>query len=317
MDATKLAKLNEEFAIFKEMIAEIFSVTTNEDVLSTTFINPTKFIMVMSHRVVLMFNHFANSNIYQFLVGIAIIGIILYTVIGLCDENNVYKGIDWFSTRVIRKIIFLIICLILIFSMHAIVYSILSLFRFIVYFILDVTDSDATLPSLVNTFNAEEIAYRILDKEKILDGVALIDETIARSKEASLRELYHTPWLVSWISNIGLIVVVLITSMKLLIYSSIYVVSISDIILGIKKSRFLSYTKIIISLAFQFTVIALILYFYKITCYPYLNKILADVMSAGADYFKIAMIFVAVRCSEFILILLSGIIANRAFGVKD
>lgn len=316
MDAEKLAQLEKNFAIFRDMIAEIFSVSTNEDMLSVSFTNPSNLIMVMSHRIVLMFNAFTKTDIYQFIVGLAIISIILYFVVGLCEENNIYRKIDILSSRIMKKIVILTIVFILIISMHAIIYTILSLFRFVVYFILDVTDHDSSVPSLIGTFDANEIAYKILDKEKVFDGSALIDETIARTKESGLRNLYFIPWLIAWVSNLGLVIVVLYNSILILIYSGVYVLSLSDIILGLRKSRFLAYTKNIISLAFRFTIISLILYFFRLTCYPYLNKMLSDIMSADTGFFKLAMMFVSVRTTEFLLIFASGLISKKVFGVK-
>ena len=165
-------------------------------------------------------------------------------------------------------------------------------------------------------FDANTIAYKILDEEKVFNGTALIDETIARSKEAALRNLYFVPWVIAWVSKLGIVVIVMENAIRLLTYVSTYVLSISDIVHNLKNSRLINFTKNIIALAFQQTVIVLVLYFFNLLCNPYLKTILTDVMNGSGNYLSLAIIFVAVQSSKLLVLIGSRGIAKRTFGVK-
>ena len=185
------------------------------------------------------------------------------------------------------------------------------------YFTVDITDKNLNIVDLSTVgFDANTIAYKILDAEKVFDGTALIDETIARSKEAALRNLYFVPWLVAWMSKLGVVVIVMENAVRILTYASIYVLSISDIVHNLKNSRLINYTKNIIALVFQQTVIVLVLYFFNLLCSPYLKVILSDVMNGTGNYLSLAIIFVAVQSAKLIVLIGSRGIAKRTFGVK-
>ena len=143
----------------------------------------------------------------------------------------------------IRKYVAFITCLILIYWMRSIIYFILALFRFVLYFAVDILDNATGITDINGIFDANTIAYKILDAEKVFNGTALIDETIARSKEAALRNLYFVPWVIAWVSKLGIVVIVMENAVRLLTYVSVYVLSISDVVHGLKDSRLINYTK--------------------------------------------------------------------------
>lgn len=314
MTAEQLEQLEQNFATFRDMIAEIFNVSGGESALS--FANPSELLFAFSNRVVTAFNEFTHSDLYSFFIGVALIFLMTNFIIKNYEENQVLKNDGLFSQRMLRKYVAFITCLILIYWMRSIIYFILSLFRFVLYFAVDITDSATGITDITGIFDANTIAYKILDAEKVFDGTALIDETIARSKEAALRNLYFVPWVVAWVSKLGIVVIVMENSIRLLTYVSVYVLSISDVVHGLKNSRLINYTKNIIALAFQQTVIVLVLYFFKLVCNPYLKQILTDVMSATGNYLSLAIIFVSVQAAKLLTLIGSKSIAKRAFGVK-
>ena len=232
------------------------------------------------------------------------------------EENQVLKDEGYFSQRMLRKYVAFITCLILIYWMRSIIYFILALFRFVLYFAVDITDNMTGIVDLSNIFDANTIAYKILDNEKVFNGSALIDETIARSKEASLRNLYFVPWVIAWGSKLGIVVIVMENAVRLLTYVSVYVISISDIVYGLRKSRLVNFTKNIIALAFQQTIIILVLFFFKLVCNPYLRSILNDVMAGTGNYLSLAMIFTAVQSAKLLTLIGSRDMSKRTFGVK-
>lgn len=316
MDQVQLEQLEENFATFRDMIAEIFSVSGGESKLS--FANPSELLFAFSNRVVVGFSEFTNSDLYSFFVGVALIFLMTHFVIRNYEENNIIKEEGLFTQRMLRKYVSFITALILIYWMRSIIYFILALFRFILYFAVDITNKNTNIIDLSSIgFDANTISYKILDKENIFNGTALIDETIARSKEASLRNLYFVPWLIALISKLGIIVIVMENAIKILTYVSTYVLSISDIIHNLKNSRLINYTKNIIALAFQQTVIVLVLYFFNLLCNPYLKNLLEEVMNGNGNYLSLAIIFVAVQSSKLLVLIGSRGIAKRTFGVRS
>ena len=314
MTPEQLQQLEENFATFRDMIAEIFSVSGGESALS--FANPSELLFAFSNRVVVGFSEFTHSDLYSFFVGIALIFLMTHFVIRNYEENNILHEQGLFTQRMMRKYVSFITALILIYWMRSIIYFLLALFRFVLYFAVDITDRNTSIVDLSGIFDANTISYKILDAEKVFNGTALIDETIARSKEAALRNLYFVPWLIAWISKLGIVVIVMENAIRILTYVSTYVLSISDVIHNLKNSRLINYTKNIIALAFQQTVIVLVLYFFNLLCNPYLKTILTDVMNGSGNYLSLAIIFVAVQSAKLLVLIGSRGIAKRTFGVK-
>ena len=314
MTPEQLQQLEENFATFRDMIAEIFSVSGGESALS--FANPSELLFAFSNRVVVGFSEFTHSDLYSFFVGIALIFLMTHFVIRNYEENNILHEEGLFTQRMMRKYVSFITALILIYWMRSIIYFLLALFRFVLYFAVDITDRNTSIVDLSGIFDANTISYKILDAEKVFDGTALIDETIARSKEAALRNLYFVPWLIAWISKLGIVVIVMENAIRILTYVSTYVLSISDIVHNLKNSRLINFTKNIIALAFQQTVIVLVLYFFNLLCNPYLKTILTDVMNGSGNYLSLAIIFVAVQSAKLLVLIGSRGIAKRTFGVK-
>ena len=314
MTPEQLQQLEENFATFRDMIAEIFSVSGGESALS--FANPSELLFAFSNRVVVGFSEFTHSDLYSFFVGIALIFLMTHFIIRNYEENNILHEEGLFTQRMMRKYVSFITALILIYWMRSIIYFLLALFRFVLYFAVDITDRNTSIVDLSGIFDANTISYKILDAEKVFNGTALIDETIARSKEAALRNLYFVPWLIAWISKLGIVVIVMENAIRILTYVSTYVLSISDIVHNLKNSRLINFTKNIIALAFQQTVIVLVLYFFNLLCNPYLKTILTDVMNGSGNYLSLAIIFVAVQSAKLLVLIGSRGIAKRTFGVK-
>ena len=314
MTPEQLQQLEENFATFRDMIAEIFSVSGGESALS--FANPSELLFAFSNRVVVGFSEFTHSDLYSFFVGVALIFLMTHFVIRNYEENNILHEQGLFTQRMMRKYVSFITALILIYWMRSIIYFLLALFRFVLYFAVDITDRNTSIVDLSGIFDANTISYKILDAEKVFNGTALIDETIARSKEAALRNLYFVPWVIALVSKLGIVVIVMENAVRILTYVSTYVLSISDVIHNLKNSRLINFTKNIIALAFQQTVIVLVLYFFNLLCNPYLKTILTDVMNGSGNYLSLAIIFVAVQSAKLLVLIGSRGIAKRTFGVK-
>lgn len=322
MTEEQLQQLESNFATFRDMIAEIFSISGGEKVIS--FANPSELLFAFSNRVIIGFQEFTQSDLYSFFVGVALIFLMVNFVISNYEENSILQEKGLFTQRMMRKYVAFILSFILIYWMQNIIYFILALFRFLLYFAVDITNQDKNIIDLSTVrFDANTIAYNILNKEKVFSGTALIDETIARSKEAALRNLYFVPWVIAWVSKLGIVVIVVENAIKLLTYSSVYVLSISDIIHSLKNSRMINYTKNIIALAFQQTVMVLVLYLFNVLCNSsdsrfgsYLKDLLEDAMNGHGNYLSLAIIFVSLQSVKLIALISSRSIAKRTFGVK-
>jgi hypothetical protein len=312
----QLEQLEKSFTTFRNMIAEIFSVTGGESKLS--YANPSALLFEYSNRVVTGFSDFTKTELYSFFVGVALVFLMTNFIIRNYEENSILRERGFFTQRMLKKYVSFITALILVYWMRSIIYFILALFRFVLYFAVDITNKNTNIIDLsVINVDANTISYKILDAEGIFNGTALIDETIARSKEAALRNLYFVPWLVAWVSKLGIVVVVMENAIKILAYVSTYVLAVSDIVHGLKDSRLINYTKNIIALAFQQTVIVLVLYFFNLLCNGSLYKLLTeDLMSDGCNYLSVAIIFVSVQTAKLLVLIGSRSIAKRTFGVK-
>ena len=87
MTPEQLQQLEENFATFRDMIAEIFSVSGGESALS--FANPSELLFAFSNRVVVGFSEFTHSDLYSFFVGVALIFLMTHFIIRNYEENNI------------------------------------------------------------------------------------------------------------------------------------------------------------------------------------------------------------------------------------
>jgi hypothetical protein len=89
-----------------------------------------------------------------------------------------------------------------------------------------------------------------------------------------------------------------------------------DFIGDIKRSKFVEYTKILIALVMEETVIVVVLYLSNLLLNPYLHDLLIEgIGSGGLTFITLAMIFTGVSMSKVFVIISSSQISKKIIGV--
>lgn len=315
LDQSEIEEI-EDYAGLQEMVGQIFEVNTymGTDELS----DPIKLMFSLVSRVLKYWDEsFAYSSLYHLLVGLALIFLVANFSIKMYEESSAGIDLKINSNMMIKKYVQFIFAILLIFNLRGIVYFILGFFRFILKLCMNVTEANfIETPENIEVINAKRISYEILKQNGIVKSNTLLDDVIVRSKESAIRTQYMIPWVFCWISKMALIVIIFINSIKLFVHCGFYVVSVGDFFGDIKKSKFIEYTKVLISLVLEEAVIVVVLYLSSLLINPYLQDLLRDGVSGGGlSFITLAMIFTGVSMSKVFVIISSNLIAKRIVGV--
>lgn len=300
----------------QEMISQIFELS--DDRGTEDLSDPIKLMYSLIGRVLKYYEEeFVGSSLYKFVIGLAFIALMASFTIRIYEESSSGIEIKFDSNEMIRKYIMFIFALLLIFNLKNIVYFILGFFRFILKLAINVTDNNflGEPDRIDDIVNPARIAYEILKQNGIVKKDTLLDEVIVRSKESAVRTSFMVPWVFSWIAKMALLVVIFLNSIKLLVHSMFYVVSIGDFFRDVKKSKFVEYTKVLIALALEESVIIVVLYVSNMLLNPYLKTLLEDGINNGLSFLTLAMIFTGVQMAKIIAIISCNVIAKRIIGV--
>ena len=315
LDVTEQEEI-EDYRDLQEMVGQIFEINTNmgTDDLS----DPIKLMFSLVSRILVYWdNDFVHSSLYHLLVGLALIFLVANFSIKMYEESSAGLELKVNSSLMLKKYVQFIFAILMIYNLKGIVYFILGFFRFVLQLCMNVTNANFIgTPENIDVLNHERVAYEILKQNGIVKSNTLLDEVIIRSKESQVRTQYMIPWVFSWISKLALIVVIFVNSIKLFVHCGFYVVALGDFLGDLKKSKFIEYTKILISLALEEAVIVVVLYLSNLLLNPYLQELLRDgVNSSDMSFMTLAMIFTGVSMSKVFVIVSSSSIAKRIIGV--
>ena len=145
----------------------------------------------------------------------------------------------------------------------------------------------------------------------------MIQEVAIRSKEASLRSMYMFPWILTWISKLGELIIVFLNSTLLIVYGTYYSISLFNVLNDIKTSNFLMYSRYITAIAVEEVVIMGVIYISEIMLNPFVNRVLNNIASGSSNlsFVSMAIIVTAVNFSKFVLLILTFPLSKRLLGV--
>lgn len=306
----------EDYKDLEEMISEIFELSSDRGTEELS--DPIKLMYSLLGRLLKYYEEeFVGSSLYKFVVGLGFIILMSNFIVKMYEEMSAGIGIKFNSNEMVRKYILLIFAMLLLFNLKNIVYFILGFFRFILKLAINTTEANflGEPEEIDNILNPSRVAYEILKQNGIVKSDTLLDEVIVRSKESAVRTSFMIPWVFSWISKMALLVVIFLNSIKLLVHCIFYVVSVGDFFKDVKRSKFIEYTKILIALALEETVIIVVLYISNMLLNPYLKGLLEDGINNGVSFLTLAMIFTGVQMARVIAIISCNAMAKRIIGV--
>lgn len=306
----------EDFGDLEEMVGQIFEI--NADMGTEDLSDPIKLMFSLVSRILVYWDEsFVHSSLYHLLVGLALIFLVANFSIKMYEESSAGLDLKIDSNLMLKKYVQFIFAILMIYNLKGIVYFILGFFRFVLKLCMNVTSANFIgTPDKIDVINPERVAYEILKQNGIVKSNTLLDDVIVRSKESAVRTQYMIPWVFGWISKLALIVVIFVNSIKLFVHCSFYVVALGDFLGDLKRSKFIEYTKILISLVLEEAVIVVVLYLSNLLLNPYLQDLLKNgVVKGGLSFITLAMIYTGVSMSKVFVIVSSSIIAKRIVGV--
>ncbi|MBR0038808.1 MAG: hypothetical protein IJP71_02250 [Lachnospiraceae bacterium] len=306
------------FDTLAKMMTDIFSFDRH---MGDNSLNDTGSLLYeLIDSALVKFDDFTNSTMYRYIQGLALLFLMINFMIKLYEDNQFDFEDEMITKEIMRSCVYFVFALLIIILLKYYVKFLLSFFRFLVDKMITLkTNNDlGTVETLTNTIKPKTVAYYILQDSQLVGSGSLIQEVAIRSKEASLRSMYMFPWILTWISKVGELIIVFLNSTLLIVYGTYYSLSIFNILNDIKTSNFLKYSRFITAIAVEEVVIIGVIYISEIMLNPYMNRILNNIASGKSDlsFVSMAIIVTAVSFTKFVLLVLTFPLSKRLLGAK-
>ena len=321
-DLTKELSYSEENELFEydalsRIIKDIFSFDKERGDASVNNIGNLLYDLIDTGLQ--KFSDISDTSLYKYVQGIAIMFLMINFLIKVYQEFDTGLDDEVYTKEFIRECIVLIIALILILVLKYFVIFIFSFFRFLMdkMLYLRTTNELGSVVDISNNVKSDRIAYEILREGGLVGRGSLVEEISKRSKEASLRSMYMIPWVSTWICKVGELIVIFVNSVLLIIYSIFVCISVSDIVVDIKNSKFITYTKYLVSIAIQEVIIISVVYISELVLNPYIQKILINLNNGNSNlsFINAAIIITAIEFTKLIVLISTFSLSKKLMGV--
>ena len=306
----------ENFDTLAKMMTDIFSFDKN---MGDSSLNDTgNLLYELIDTALVKFDDFTKSTMYRYIQGLALLFLMINFMIKLYEDNQFNFEDEVMTKEIMRSCVYFVFALLVIMMLKYYVKFLLSFFRFLVDKMITLrTNNDlGVVTALTNTIRPKTVAYYILQDSKLVGSGSLIQEVAIRSKEASLRSMYMFPWILTWISKVGELIIVFLNSTLLIVYGTYYSISLFNVLNDIKTSNFLIYSRHITAIAVEEVVILGVIYISEIMLNPFMNRILNNIASGSSNlsFVSMAIIVTAVCFTKFILLILTFPLTKRLLG---
>ena len=306
----------ENFDTLAKMMTDIFSFDKN---MGDSSLNDTgNLLYELIDTALVKFDDFTKSTMYRYIQGLALLFLMINFMIKLYEDNQFNFEDEVMTKEIMRSCVYFVFALLVIMMLKYYVKFLLSFFRFLVDKMITLrTNNDlGVVTALTNTIRPKTVAYYILQDSKLVGSGSLIQEVSIRSKEASLRSMYMFPWILTWISKVGELIIVFLNSTLLIVYGTYYSISLFNVLNDIKTSNFLIYSRHITAIAVEEVVILEVIYISEIMLNPFMNRILNNIASGSSNlsFVSMAIIVTAVCFTKFILLILTFPLTKRLLG---
>ena len=306
----------ENFDTLAKMMTDIFSFDKN---MGDSSLNDTgNLLYELIDTALVKFDDFTKSTMYRYIQGLALLFLMINFMIKLYEDNQFNFEDEVMTKEIMRSCVYFVFALLIIMMLKYYVKFLLSFFRFLVDKMITLrTNNDlGVVTALTNSIRPKTVAYYILQDSKLVGSGSLIQEVAIRSKEASLRSMYMFPWILTWISKVGELIIVFLNSTLLIIYGTYYSISLFNVLNDIKTSNFLIYSRHITAIAVEEAVILGVIYISEIMLNPFMNRILNNIASGSSNlsFVSMAIIVTAVCFTKFVLLILTFPLTKRLLG---
>ena len=198
----------ENFDTLAKMMTDIFSFDKN---MGDSSLNDTgNLLYELIDTALVKFDDFTKSTMYRYIQGLALLFLMINFMIKLYEDNQFNFEDEVMTKEIMRSCVYFVFALLVIMMLKYYVKFLLSFFRFLVDKMITLrTNNDlGVVTALTNTIRPKTVAYYILQDSKLVGSGSLIQEVAIRSKEASLRSMYMFPWILTWISKVGELIIV-------------------------------------------------------------------------------------------------------------
>ena len=299
-----------------KMMVDIFSFETNYGDSSLNDIGSLLYELIETSLE--KFSDFTKSTLYRYIQGLALMFLMINFMLKLYEDNQFNFEGELMTKEIMRSCVYFVFALLIIILLKHYVIFLSSFFRIIKKKVLVLKSNNdlGSVEALVNTIKPKTIAYYILEDSNLVGTGSLIQEIAIRSKEASLRSMYMFPWILTWVSKVGELIIVFLNSVLFIVYGTFYSISLFNVLNDIKTSNFLIYSRYITSLAVEEVVIIAVIYISEIMLNPLINRILTNIAEGDSNlsFISMAIIVTAACFSKFIILILTFPLSRRLLG---
>ena len=315
LSEAQVAELS-NFDTLSKMMTDIFSFDRQ---MGDNSLNDTGSLLYeLIESALVKFDDFTNSTMYRYIQGLALLFLMINFMIKLYEDNQFNFEDEMMTKEIMRSCVYFVFALLIIILLKYYVKFLLSFFRFLVDKMITLrTNNDlGAVEALTNTIKPKTVAYYILQDSKLVGSSSLIQEVAIRSKEASLRSMYMFPWVLTWISKVGELIIVFLNSTLLIVYGTFYSISMFNVLNDLKTSNFLKYSRHLTAIAVEEVVIIGVIYISEIMLNPFMNRILNNIASGNSNlsFVSMAIIVTAVSFTKFVLLVLTFPLSKRLLG---
>lgn len=304
------------FDTLTKLMEDIFSFNTEYG--DSTINNTSSLLYELLESALVKWDDFTKSTVYRYVQGLALLFLMIAFMIKIYEDNQVNFEGEMVTKEMIRSMVYFVFALLVLILLKYYVQFILAFFRFLVDRIITLKDSSdlGVVENLTSTIKPKTIAYYILQDSNLVGSGSLIEEVSIRSKEASLRSMYMFPWILTWISKVGELIVIFINSTLLIIYGTFFPIALYDVFDDLKKSNFLVYGKHFTSIAVEEVLIVSVVYIGNLFLNPYINRILNNIASGSSNlsFVSMAIVVTAAMSSKVILLVATFPLSKKLMG---
>lgn len=299
------------------MVCDIFNFERENG--TTNLSNVENLLYELLNTSIEKFEDISESRLFRYIQSVAIIFLMINFCVRLYDKMSTGLEKEWLTKEMISQYMLFILALLVIICIKHFVIFYMSFFRFLLDRAIVIRENYeiGEIANIKNVVNGKRIAYEILKESGLIENSSLIEEVTLRSKESSLRSMYMLPWIISWISKVGELIIIFINTISLLIYSTFYSIALTDIVNDIKKSKFIIYSKYLISLSVQEVAIIITIYVSELILNPYILGILNGMLNGenNLSFIALAIIITAIDMTKLVMLILTFTLSKRLMGV--
>lgn len=309
----------QNFKDLRDQIADMSTFDNDDKLDENSIFNTDNMLKKVFDGCIDALNTWSNSSLYYYFVGIGILIFTINFVLGIYQNNlnHERKSVE----QIVRLMFQCVISLIIILNINNLLKFFLIFFRWILENVISFKNSGANNFNItdVNDISvADELTIHLV-RESDLDSEGVLEKVFSGIGASFLRLKLFVPWLLCVVSKVGILLGIFKNAFEIIQYSFLFPLAAGDCFDNIKQSRFMRYSKKIMSCLLQMSIISLTAFSSKLLLNGFVNEIFTELSitkdQSANKIFTTFFVLCAIQISRTVVInTSSSIIASKALG---